>query len=205
MRDRLYSEFFDPSKQFLREPRAFCYDVAASLIRQARKADSRNWQGHPKTAQAIFLLLQTWNAAGRAKQRTPSEIGKLISQRDSDLRSLAPYSLMTIPDSSWPIVRRIFRTFKASLGQTGASKALSLINPRLFVMWDTRIRARLNRELIKGLGNGKRVIEYQRFLQGLRKIVDDYSLDEKLPKRTIIAKKLDEYHFVRIILRRANG
>ena len=88
------------------------------------------------------------------------------------------------------------------MGQTGASKALSLLNPKLFVMWDTKIRRRLNKELIKGINNGKTPESYLRFLYGIKDIIEKYKIKDKLPRSAIVAKKIDEYNYVKIIMNR---
>ena len=86
------------------------------------------------------------------------------------------------------------------MGQTGASKALSLLNPKLFVMWDTKIRKRLKKELITGIGNGEKSENYVTFLKGIQRIINEYNLKQKLPLDSIVAKKVDEYNYVKIIM-----
>jgi len=58
--------------------------------------------------------------------------------------------------------------------QTGASKALGLLNPELFVMWDTKIRKRLKKEHIKGIDNGETPENYLKFLYGIKYIIKEY-------------------------------
>jgi hypothetical protein len=81
------------------------------------------------------------------------------------------------------------------MGQTGASKALSLLNPKLFVMWDTRIRNKLRKKIIPGIGNGEKAEYYINFLKGIQKIIHDHHLVSKIKKNDHIAKKIDEYHY----------
>jgi len=68
-------------------------------------------------------------------------------------------------------------------------------------MWDTAIRKRLNRELIRGIGNGKTGEQYVVFLKGVQGIIKEYGIAEKLGSETIVAKKLDEYNYVRIVMK----
>ena len=73
---------------------------------------------------------------------------------------------------------------------------MSLLNPHLFVMWDTAIRRRLNKELIRGIGNGQTGEEYVVFLKGVQAIVKEYGIAEKLPHESVLAKKLNESRIV---------
>lgn len=201
MTDMLYSEFQDPTQQFRAEPRAFCYDVAMRFIDEAKQEAHGNWYDHPKTAKGILLLLFIWNfAAQKTKKLNFENIGNVIKCNRRDLKSLERYSIETADASAWNIIERVFASFMALMGQTGASKALSLLNPRLFVMWDTKIRKRLKKELIPRIRNGESAKYYVTFLKGIQRIIQKYRIPEKLPNGLLVAKKIDEYHYVRIIM-----
>jgi hypothetical protein len=109
-------------------------------------------------------------------------------------------SITTANEKVWNEVKPLFDEFSTAFGQTGASKALSLLNPKLFVMWDTRIRKELNKKLIKGIGNGETGESYVTFLKGMQRIIEEFKLESKLPPNSIIAKKIDEYHFVKFVM-----
>ncbi len=36
---------------------------------------------------------------------------------------------------------------------------------------------------------------------GIKKVIQDYKIKEKLPSESIVAKKIDEYHYVEIVMR----
>lgn len=199
MSDMLYAEFQDPSYQFLREPRAFCYDLATQFVNEARQTAGDNWYDDIKTVKGILLLLFTWNFAARAtKKLTFANVGRLIRDSKEDLKCLEQFSIEDADERVWDVTKKVFANFKKLLGQTGASKALSLLNSRLFVMWDTDIRKRLRKELIPGINNGKSPEDYVTFLKGIQRIIKDYRISEKLPSGSIVAKKIDEYHYVKI-------
>ena len=201
MKDTLYKEFHDPSQDFLREPRAFCYEISCDLISHAKEADGENWHENVDVIKSIILLLYTWNfAAKETKKLNFENVGQLINDSKDDLNYLDKYSIKNADDDAWKKVELIFDQFRILLGQTGASKALSLLNPNLFVMWDTAIRKRLNKELIPGIMNGERGKYYVNFLKGIKKIIEDYGISEKLPHDSIVAKKIDEYHYVNIVM-----
>jgi hypothetical protein len=63
-------------------------------------------------------------------------------------------------------------------------------------MWDTKIRQRLNRHHIRGIGNGQTGEEYVVFLKGVQRIIKQYDIEKKLNGGDV-AKKIDEYHYVR--------
>jgi hypothetical protein len=202
--DSLYNEFFDPSDEFQKEPRFFCYELARDLINKA-KSDCKNWYKDKKTSKGILLLLFTWNFAAReTKQLNFENVGEVLQRCESELKALENYTIKNMDEETQEKVKRIFSEFKKLMGQTGASKALSLLNPRLFVMWDTKIRKRLGKELIPGIKNGEKPEYYIIFLQGIQKIIDEYKLKEKVPSGTILAKKIDEYNYVRIVMNKAS-
>lgn len=200
MRDTLYDEFYDPSKDFRSEPRFFCYDLATQLIKKAQEISSQDWYEDDNTVKGVLLLLYTWNfAAKQTKKLNFENVRKLIHNTKSDLKSLEKYCIRTVDNDAWVLIESVFDKFRNLLGQTGASKALSLLNPKLFVMWDTAIRKRLNRALISGIMNGENGEYYVIFLQGIQKIIKKYRIVEKLPEDSVVAKKVDEYNYVRIV------
>ena len=201
MRDELYNEFYDPSHDFLCEPRAFCYDLATQFINHAKDIADKEWYDDINTIKGVLLLLYTWNFAAKYTKRLNFQnVGELIHNVKGDLKFLEKYTIRTADSSAWEVIIRVFDQFRNLLGQTGASKALSLLNPELFVMWDTAIRKRLRRQLIPGIMNGESGEYYVIFLKGIQKIIEEYHIAEKLPQNSVIAKKVDEYNYVRIVM-----
>lgn len=206
MNDQLYNEFYDPSKDFLREPRAFCYEIATELISKGKQNTGESWYEDKDTIKGLLLLLYTWNfAAKKTKKLNFHNVGELMRHTKNDLKSLKNYSIKTANTKAWDIIKKIFDQFSNLFDQTGASKALSLLNPELFVMWDTGIRKRLNRELIPGIMNGESGECYVIFLKGIQNIIGDYRIAEKLPQNSVVAKKIDEYHYVRIVMNKKDN
>lgn len=201
MKDELYDEFYDPTQDFLGEPRAFCYELATQLVKRAKEIAGDNWYEDINATKGILLLLYTWNfAAKETKKLNFQNVGELIRNAKDDLKFLEKYSIRIAESSPWEVIARVFDQFRKLLGQTGASKALSLLNPELFIMWDTAIRKRLKRQLIPGIMNGESGEYYIIFLKGIQKIIVEYRIAEKLPHNSIIAKKVDEYNYVKIVL-----
>jgi len=198
----LYSDFFDPSDEFKKEPRYFCYELATDLINKARSnCKGKEWYKDINTIKGILLLLFTWNfAAPLTKKLNFENVEKVLQKCKIDLEELEKYTIENIDEKAEEKIKKIFCEFKKVMGQTGASKALSLLNPSLYVMWDTKIRKRLGKNLIPGIENGEKPEHYIIFLKGVQKIIIKYKLKEKLSKDAILAKKVDEYNYVKIIL-----
>lgn len=206
----VYKNFYDPTKDFENEPREFCYGLSQRLICEAINEKGRkNWYASDKTVQAILLLIYCWNfAARKTKQLKKDRVGKLLVDTKNDLESLKNYSILNF-DTNKEIekkIKRIFRKFKRVFGQTGASKALSVLNTKLFVMWDTNIRKELRSGgYIKGISNGEKPEQYHKFLKGIKEIIEKYNLIQKIKcNEDEIAKKIDEFHFVKWVMKKKN-
>jgi hypothetical protein len=203
MNKTLYSDFYDPSEDYLEEPRAFCYELSSELIKQAKDTASESWYRNDLTIKGILLLLYTWNFASPITKRLNfNSIRQLLGNTQDRLLFLEKYSITNADDKVWDEVRPLFDEFSKLFGQTGASKALSLLNPKLFVMWDTRIRKELRQNFIKGIGNGETGDSYVTFLKGIQRIIEEYKIESKLPPNSVLAKKIDEYHFVKFVMRK---
>lgn len=205
MKDSIYSDFYDPSEDYLEEPRAFCYDISSDLINQAKKIPGESWYLDDLTIKGILLLLYTWNYASPiTKKLNFNIIRQLLERTQEQLLSLEKFTIINADKRAWVVVKPLFDEFSKVFGQTGASKALSLLNPRLFVMWDTQIRKELKQTLIKGIGNGETGDSYVTFLRGIQWIIEEYNIESKLPAGSVLAKKIDEYHFVKFVMKKTD-
>jgi hypothetical protein len=201
IKDPLFDDFCDPSKDFQNESRYFCYELASQLIKKAQDISGQDWHEEDSTIKGILLLLYTWNFAAKQTKKLDFEnVRELLHNTKAELKSLENSCIRTVDKDSWNMIKTVFDKFRNLFGQTGASKALSLLNPKLFVMWDTAIRKRLNKALIPGIMKGENGEYYVIFLQGIQKIIDKYNITEKLPKDSIVAKKVDEYNYVKIVM-----
>jgi len=91
--DNLYIQFYDPSEDFLNEPRSFCYELAMELIKKARDEDVNNWYNNENTLKGILLLLYTWNFAARKTKKLNFEnMGKVIRECEENLKKLVKSS-----------------------------------------------------------------------------------------------------------------
>lgn len=205
MKDSIYSDFYDPTEDYHEEPRAFCYDISSDLINQAKKMPGDSWYLDDLTIKGILLLLYTWNYASPiTKKLNFNIIRQLLERTQEQLLSLEKFTIINADKRAWVVVKPLFDEFSKVFGQTGASKALSLLNPRLFVMWDTQIRKELNHYLIRGIGNGETGDSYVTFLRGIQWIIEEYNIESKLPAGSVLAKKIDEYHFVKFVMKKTD-
>jgi hypothetical protein len=204
MKDSLYADFYDPSEDYHEEPRAFCYDISLGLVNEAKNISGDSWYINDLTIKGILLLLYTWNFASPITKKLDfNTIRQLLVRSQDRLLFLEKYNITSADERVWVVVKPLFDEFSKVFGQTGASKALSLLNPRLFVMWDTRIRKELKQTLIKGIGNGETGDLYVIFLKGIQRIIEEYDIESKLPPDAVLAKKIDEYHFVKFVMNKA--
>jgi hypothetical protein len=200
--DLLYENFSDPTNDFLIEPRAFCYDVALGFIDKAKKDSGAAWRTSDDTIRGILLLLFTWNFAAReTKALTYDNIRQVLMDSEESLKRLDGIKIEDdILSAQWGDILKAFSCFKELMGQTGASKALSLMNPDLFVMWDTKIRKRLNKCLIPNISNGEEDEHYITFLKGIKSLIDRYELARRIPPGASLAKKIDEFNYAKLIM-----
>jgi len=179
------------------EPRSFVYTLALKMI----KKDENDWQSDHSTQEAILLLLWSWNfAAKETKKLNFNNLGQLLQESLGDLKTLECVKIEDINGNNENI-KNVFGKFKDLMGQTGASKALSLLNPDLFMMWDTKIRRGLGR-IIPGIDNGSTVENYINYLNGIKEIIEQYNIRKNVNNGDKVLKKLDEFHYVKFVLNR---
>lgn len=138
------------------EPRDVAYVVCSKLVSQNPKSTAYVLSG-------IRVFLQVWNAVyiqrlpQDLKQSMEDDIRNAYSSCGGKLASLSQDRLEDIDlTSAWitEAIKTAFRCFAQhkSIGYTGASKALHMLNPALFMMWDTKIRGAYNKLMAKDLG-----------------------------------------------------
>jgi len=197
-----YNEFPGATSGFINEPRYFVYDLSLELIAKAKTEHGENWIEADNTIKAIILLLYCWNfAAPITKTMTFEKIRTLLLKQKSNIKSTLKHSII----DNWEIdeekILSIVSEFKNDFGQTGTSKALSLLNPKLFVMWDTRIRRCLERDkIISEIGNGETPEKYIKYLKDIKRNILGLKLQDRVDI-AFLAKKIDEYHFVKILMK----
>lgn len=99
------------------------------------------------------VLIITWNTVyfqrlkKEIKEKLEDDILSSYDESKDMINDLKDKKLETLDLNDYKIADKIkncFRIFsnKKSIGVTGAAKALHLINPRVFMMWDNKIKSR---------------------------------------------------------------
>jgi hypothetical protein len=160
-------------------------------------------EAHPENAADIIHLLNKW-ACRLSSERAPGALETWLEANAAALEKVEP---LTISDPRLPahaeelgamhddLIAHMRANGVHSMGDAAASKALYVLRPRLFVMWDKEIR----RSAPEGYGS------YLLQMHGLaRRLIDqapagdvEAHLQELLgyETRKTLAKYLDEYNW----------
>jgi hypothetical protein len=115
------------------------YRAAIQLI-----ADARQGASDLDLAESIGVLLQTWNTQfyrfrGGYKEQDTAAIRRLLAKHNAALDGVRDRRLDQLSADDERLVLQVFHDFEIALGQVGAAKALHLLAPRFFPLWDQRI------------------------------------------------------------------
>jgi hypothetical protein len=142
------------------EPRDLFYRAATELVGRALDHSSTL-----TVAEALAVLLQTWNRAYYRYRRFDanhfSDLEALLAQYRRYLARLRKESIESVTPDQKRRVLELFESFEVVLGPVGAAKALHLLAPRLFPLWDRKIAAAYGVPLRKAGLNGE---SYWRFM-----------------------------------------
>ncbi len=119
------------------EPRELHYRVAQTLAAQAW-AD----QGDYSLAEAVEVLLLSWNLGYYRRARVPfvhAEIAALIEANAAGVSAFRDRPIESLVQADLPEVERLFMAFRGVVGRVGAAKALHVLAPRFFALWDNPI------------------------------------------------------------------
>lgn len=135
-------ELADAHKEFLEiEPRDLFYRAASELVRLSRTQDT-----DINLAEAIAVLLLTWNEGfyrfhpNRYSEKHFEAIEELLKTHEATITKFGRRSISAVPDEDKETIQSIFAAFRKVLGPTGAAKALHLLAPTFFPIWDSAIR-----------------------------------------------------------------
>lgn len=127
-----------------KEPRNLFYQVATHLVESSRRPSAKL-----TLAESLAVLLQTWNAQyyrfprqGRPagfRHENLSGLQRLLGRHHADLEAYRKQLLRRLTPSDAARVRSLFSDFEGELGTVGAAKALHLLAPRFFPLWDRAI------------------------------------------------------------------
>ncbi|HEX7431587.1 MAG TPA: hypothetical protein VF293_05285 [Candidatus Limnocylindrales bacterium] len=177
------------------EPRNLFYRLSLHLMEQAEGSRSLF-----SRAEALAVLLQTWNRSYYQRLRIPFDaahfaaIEHLLVEHEQAMAEFAGRSIDSLTPVDEAPVRAVYDEFEAVLGQTGASKALHLLAPRFFPLWDGAIAA-----TAYGL-YARDARDYWRLLCATAEQVEAVGGEAALDRNPI--KAIDEYNYCRYTLKR---
>lgn len=175
------------------EPRDLFYRAATEFV--ARAAEGTNTS--LTLGEALAVLLFTWNRAyyqyHPANAIHIAAIETLINRHADVLEALQRRELASFEEQDQADIQALFADFEMLLGPVGAAKALHLLRPGFFPIWDRTIAAAYG----CGLGSrGSNAARYTRFMaatgEQCRVIAGSPGAPEDL------VKALDEWNYVRL-------
>lgn len=122
------------------EPRNLFYRAATFLIECAHQPSAKL-----TLAESLAVLLQTWNAQyyrfrGGFRERNFTRLEALLERQAQTLAVWRGWRLGVDPIDP-ARVSTVFTDFEGELGPVGAAKALHLLAPQYFPLWDRAIAA----------------------------------------------------------------
>jgi hypothetical protein len=120
------------------EPRDLAYRAAAELVALAIRGDA----GLSAT-EALAVLLLSWNRAfyrfAKFDAQHFVDIEEVVNRNWSALMRFRQRSIATLRKDDIAAVSSLFVEFEGVLGPVGAAKALHLLAPQFFPLWDREI------------------------------------------------------------------
>jgi hypothetical protein len=90
--------------------------------------------------EAVHLLLCSWNSRSRyTGSLTLGMIEDVLGSTAQTCEAFENRDIVSLTADERPMVADVYQRFRAVMGQTGAAKALGLLYPRFFPLWDTSI------------------------------------------------------------------
>lgn len=123
----------------MNEPRDLFYRSATELVGLALREP-----GRLAVADALAILLQTWNKNYYRFHKSFNaahfaEIDALLVKYGTELKAYRERKIEGLCDADEKDVLAIFEEFETVLGPVGAAKALHLLAPTFFPLWDRTI------------------------------------------------------------------
>jgi hypothetical protein len=174
------------------EPRDLFYRVASSLVTRAIGGTESQFT----LGEAVAVLLMSWNSNYyRFRKPDPSHVGQIetvVEVNLAFLMSMRARRIDELSDVDFADMRLVFEQFDQLLGPVGAAKALHLLAPAVFPIWDGAIAIAYRRRLGPRGTNGERYAVFAAVTASqCRELAghDDAPVD--------ILKALDEWNYVR--------
>lgn len=174
------------------EPRDLFYRVASSLVAGVIEGtESRFTRG-----EAVAVLLMSWNSNYyRFRKPDPSHVGQLEALVDGHwplLMSMRSRRIDTLDQADFAAIRSLFGQFDQLLGPVGAAKAMHLLAPAVFPIWDGAITVAYRCRLGPRGTNGERYAAFMAVAADQCRM-----LAARVHAPADMLKALDEWNYVR--------
>jgi hypothetical protein len=145
--------------------------------------------------ECLAVLLQSWNRAyyqyhGGFDSRHFDQIEQLLANHSATLALYKKRSIQRFSPADEPAVRQMFKSFELVLGPVGAAKALHLLAPRFFALWDNAISVKYR---VRLQARGWNADRYCRFMVITSKQVKSLGGEQAIGRNPL--KALDEYNY----------
>jgi len=185
------SEELKKAKEVFRknEPRDLFYRLAVELVDLAIKGKTKF-----TIAEALSLLLQTWNMAyyrfHHFDIKHYKKIEQLIENYRSEIMLFHKRTILSLDETDKNAITKIFKVFELVLRPVGAAKSLHLLAPNFFPLWDREI-AKVYGVTLKPTGkNGE---NYWNFMKICREQYKEFKENEISDDNPL--KAIDEYNY----------
>lgn len=171
------------------ESRDLFYRAATELVRLALDG-----QTSISVAEALGTLLQTWNKSfyrfhGKFDEAHLQALERVVEERSAKWEQWRGRSIETLRGDEKPDISETFAALENIIGPVGAAKAMHLLSPDFFPLWDRTIASKygvalkrrgenaplylrfmeITKEQVSGLGNT------QVGSHGILKLIDEYN------------------------------
>jgi hypothetical protein len=171
------------------DPRDLFYRAATELVRLALQREIRL-----NVTEALAVLLQTWNRPYYRYRKFDDahfvSIERLVSRHQTTIEEYRKRAIDGLDCRDEEPIENLFQAFEEVLGPVGAAKALHLLAPKLFPLWDRAIAQAYGLALGRGATNGKR---YWRFILICQAQCRELQLEDPGCRNPL--KLIDEYNF----------
>jgi hypothetical protein len=89
--------------------------------------------------ESVQVLLLSWNPRVRFES---AALAAVIDETDALRHDVESRALESLSEEDSRVVTDLFERFSAILGPVGAAKALAVLHPNFFMLWDTAIASR---------------------------------------------------------------
>jgi hypothetical protein len=185
-----FQEVIQAHSLFLqKEPRDLFYRTAIYLIEL-----SINHNGALSIAEAISVLLQTWNKSyyrfRQFDQNHFNDIENLLQNNLNIALQFRDREITSFSNNDNNTIYNIFNSFENTLGPVGCAKSLHLLSPNFFPIWDRTIAIAYDLPLSTVGTNSNKYI-------GFINIQKEQAnqLPDELPDGISKLKAIDEYNY----------